>query len=155
MIEDQIQTPGPQLSTPPGMEPAPKKNKTLLTCGIIAVVLLCIGVIIAVLAFGGLTLFSGGQANVDVIVTTSGPVSMGQPFDLKVSLTNAGSKAATVTGVKLSSQLLSLAAVTGVNPTSSAQDESDGKTYAFDLVLEPGASGCGLYAADQDGLRDG
>lgn len=119
MIEDQIQTPGPQLSTPPGMEPAPKKNKTLLTCGIIAVVLLCIGVIIAVLAFGGLTLFSGGQANVDVNVTTSGPVSMGQPFDLKVSLTNAGSKAATVTGVKLSSQLLSLAAVTGVNPTSS------------------------------------
>lgn len=140
MIEDQIQTPGPQLSTPPGMEPAPKKNKTLLTCGIIAVVLLCIGVIIAVLAFGGLTLFSGGQANVDVNVTTSGPVSMGQPFDLKVSLTNAGSKAATVTGVKLSSQLLSLAAVTGVNPTSSPQDESDGKTYAFDLVLEPGAS---------------
>ena len=82
-----------------------KKGFSWLTCGIIVLVLLCGGGLIATLSFGGiLAIFGGDPQGLQVDNQLPTDVKVGETFNLDVSLTNNGSQSMTVDEIQISKE---------------------------------------------------
>jgi serine/threonine protein kinase len=66
------QVPGYHPASQPAIQPTKKPNRTLITCGIIAAVVVCVGAIVAILGFGVLTPLLG-QAATSTLIPTRTP----------------------------------------------------------------------------------
>jgi S1-C subfamily serine protease len=122
-------------------DPTPKKsNRTLITCGIIGVVAVCIGVMVLAGVLGA-SFFYGEEQNLALAITAPPPVAANQSFKIIVNLNNSGNSALTINEVQLPKAILRGAELTGITPNSSgASDHSDAVGYKFDLSIPAGKS---------------
>jgi tRNA A-37 threonylcarbamoyl transferase component Bud32 len=126
----------------PEVEPKPAQKKRTgiwITCGVVAVVGLCVTVILVTGGFGVLMAFFGPDPGLVVDITNPASVELGQEFEMLVGLRNEGDKAFTVSQIQLHKSLLTYAALLDISPPPAGQtDENDTIRYDFDLTLAPG-----------------
>ena len=118
---------------------ANKSNRTLMTCGIIAVALLCIGALVAIFGFGVLAAIFGPEPEglaVNIQLPTT--VSVNQEFDLIVNLKNEGQESLKIDEIQLPKTITQAAVVGNISPSSSSQmDYGDSIGYKFGITLSP------------------
>ncbi len=131
----------PQWNPQPN-EPAAKKNSknTWITCGIIALVVVCIG---SFLLFGGLgalvAVFGTEPEGLTIELSAPPTVKVGEDFVVGVRLGNTGNKTLKVTEIQLPQSLLEGAVFVKSQPASTGQMSYDGYTgFKYDLTVEPG-----------------
>lgn len=124
------------ISTPTSSQPK-KSNRTLITCGIIAAILLCLGsiaVIAVMVAAGGL-----GGGTLAVEITAPPPVVQGKQFQIKVNLKNTSDSALTVKEIRLPGVLTNAASLINSTPDyASTADYNQQTGYKFDLKVDAG-----------------
>lgn len=127
----------PQLN-----EPVAKKNSknTWITCGIITLVVICVG---SFLLFGGfgilMAIFGAEPEGLTIEIIAPPTVKTGEDFVVGVHLGNTGNKTLNVTEIQLPQSLLEGAVFIKSQPASTGQMSYSGYTgYKFDLPLGPG-----------------
>ncbi|KPL78702.1 hypothetical protein ADN00_05500 [Ornatilinea apprima] len=127
------------MSSYPLPSSANKPNRGLITCGIIAVALLCVGSLVAIFGFGVLaSIFGAEPEGLVVVPQLPATVSEGQDFDLVVNLRNEGEEALKISEIKLPDAITQAASVQQVIPASPNQvDYSDSTGYQFSITLSP------------------
>ncbi len=134
---------GSQPFVSPGtVQPTPNKNKTWLTCLVIALILMCIGSLVVFLGLGGLiAVFGPDPEGLQFEVQSPGEVAKGETFEFSVILRNIGEKAFTVTEIQLPSSIIQAASPLSVNPPQNSQvDYDDSVRYQYEIILQPGES---------------
>lgn len=134
----QYQSEDPQYYKQPS--PSKKKN-TWLTCGIIGLVVACIGAFILFGGFGLLIAIFGTEPEGLAIELSALPtVNLGDDFDIFINLTNNGNKTLTITEIQLPKPLLDGAVFLSTTPSNTGQmNYEDSTGYKFNLSLDPGA----------------
>ncbi|NPV76028.1 MAG: trypsin-like peptidase domain-containing protein [Anaerolineae bacterium] len=132
----------PQWNPQPN-EPSAKRNskKTWITCGIIALVVVCVG---SFLLFGGLgalvAIFGAEPEGLTIELSAPPTVKVGEDFVVEVHLGNTGNKTLKVTEIQLPQSLLEGAVFVKSQPASTGQMTYGSSTgFKFDLSLKPGA----------------
>lgn len=127
------------MSSYPLPSSANKSNRGLITCGIVAAVLLCVGSLVAIFGFGVLaSVFGSEPEGLVVVPQLPATVSEGQDFDLVVNLRNEGEEALKISEIKLPDAITQAASVQQVIPASPNQvDYSDSTGYQFSITLSP------------------
>lgn len=120
-------------------EPPKKKKGWLIGCGI-ALVLGCVVTFLVIGGFAGLLAFFGGESE-GLTVSISSPqsdVTVGETFQIQVTLANTGTKNIDITAVHLPDALFNNAALTNLTPPGIEGGVSGGqRAYQFDLTIAP------------------
>jgi S1-C subfamily serine protease len=134
----------------PQVYPAPNNKKPQnmwITCGIIGLVGICVGVVLLMGGFGALVAVFGPEPEgLDVSFEMPATVDVGQEFNLVLTMRNSGSSEITVTEIQLPKTLLEGAALLKMTPKGSdTTDYSDTTGYTVTLILAPGESSTITY----------
>ena len=123
-------------------QPRKKREFSWLTFGVITLVLLCGGGLLAALTFGGfMAFFSGDPEGLQVKYNVSPNVRVGDNFSVEVALTDTGSKDITVNEIQLPNKILDGAVLKHAEPNfNSTSSYGDKTVYQYGLQLKPGES---------------
>jgi tRNA A-37 threonylcarbamoyl transferase component Bud32 len=128
-------------------EPKKKSSRTWVTCGVIALVVFCIGAVIVAAVTGGfgalIAFFGPAPEGLAIEISAPPTVEMGREFEVVVVLSNQSNAEIKVTEIQVPQALLDVATVTGTAPLSTGSTSySVGPStgYFFDLPLAPGGS---------------
>jgi len=118
-----------------------------VTCGIIALVGICVGVGLLMGGFGALVAIFGPEPEgLDVSFEMPATVDVGQEFSLVLTMANSGETEFTVTEIQLPKTLLEGAALLKMTPKGSdTTDYADKTGYTVTLILAPGESSTITY----------
>jgi S1-C subfamily serine protease len=119
-----------------------KKRRTrwAVGCGVSAIAIVCIVVFLALGGFAGLiALFGGDPEGLTLEVKTpTSKIYVGETFTISLDLTNQGNQNITIKEIQLPNELLEIALVTDVEPTSEqGLDYGDQTAYEFDMTIAP------------------
>lgn len=139
-----------------------KSSKRWITCGVITVILFCVGGLLLSGGFGALiALFGFEPEGLTVNIESPPTVETGRDFQIAVELGNTGSNVITVDEILLPNSLVEAAVISEITPPSTQQMEyGDQISYSFSLPIEPGSSSTvtfkfkALKAGDYHGSLD-
>jgi tRNA A-37 threonylcarbamoyl transferase component Bud32 len=127
-------------------ETAPKANskKIWITCGVLALAAVCVGVVAVTGGFGALmAIFGPPPEGLAVNISVPPMVEMGREFQTVVTLRNEGDKEIKVTEIQVPKVLLDIAALNATTPLyndSIVYNSTDTTGYKFNLSIAPGSS---------------
>ncbi len=114
-----------------------KSRTTWIVCGVIALAAVCIGAVVLLGGIGALAFLFQDPEGLAIQVESPAAISSGQTFDLRVRVTNEGSKAITISKIDLPTDLFAIASMMATDP--SATGGGDG-SFGFSIPLQPGES---------------
>lgn len=126
-----------------------KPKSWLIGCGAALLVLLCIISFIGIGGIAGLVSFLSGEPvglNVSV-ASPSSEVAVGEAFEIRITLSNAGSRNLTVSEIRLPNDLLANSNIISITPAGIGSEVYDGyAAYQYDLVIAPAGQETVVFA---------
>ena len=121
-----------------------KSSRGWITCGVILVIVLCLGTgIFALLGgFGAISsMFAAEPQGLEVHLNIPSPVSVGNEFEILVESRNTGSKDITISEIQLPKDIFGAAINTRIVPSPLGENEYTNTVgYEFGTSLAPGES---------------
>ena len=151
-MTDKRGTPSSQPTTVPPMS----RRAMLITVATASLVILCVG---GVFLFGGLVLVSlFSEPPLDVVAVTPPPVTVGEEYEVTLTITNTHDRSVAVTEIQMPFTILEGSDLESSSPAFSARTDYAGRYgYSFSINLDPGQSQTvilkmkALYAGDFSG----
>ncbi len=117
-----------------------RRTRWAVGCGVSALAILCIVTFLTVGGFAGLlALFGGDPQGLSLQVNTpASRINIGETFTISLDLTNEGNQNISIKEIQLPNDLLEVALVTDVEPSSQqGLDYGDQTAFEFDLTIAP------------------